>query len=50
VTLLKSSEVRAQLRFKGGALRIASLVTPHSAHRPAKRPRHVRLLGKARVG
>ena len=30
------------------ALRIASLVTPHSAHRPAKRPRHVRLLGKAR--
>src|SRR6202030_2007424 len=31
------------------ALRIAPLVPPHGAHRSGKRPRHVRLLGEARL-
>ena len=31
------------------ALRIAPLIPPHGAHRSGKRPRHVRLLGKARL-
>src|SRR5215468_2092626 len=31
------------------AARIALLIAPNSAHRPAKRPRHVELLGEARL-